>query len=249
MLIITLTDVIGQSLDQIVERHYQAVGAKNIKDIRYIRYKGKFDNSYLKNFVLSKKIDKKALHPEFELSVINHQAYLLQIDGNFGEEAYAFSNGTYWRDQGGSPPEQWSPSDIDRLKIQMFLDIEGFLIDWKIKGYQLVKSEDIALCESKYHRLKLITTEKDTIFYYINPVNSLISKISFFHDLAENPKSPSYTINNYRKIKGFMMPLNWVYKTQMFEGPNGYQEMIIDKIKCNPKLNKKIFDLNSWIDK
>jgi hypothetical protein len=243
LLLITFNSVIGQSLEQILERHYEAVGAKNIGNIQSIQYKGKFENSYLKNFIESTNIDKKFLAPEFVLSVINKSEYLLQIDGYFKEEAYAYSESNYWRDQGGIPPEQWIPSNIERLKIQLFLDIEGFLYHWNEKGFMLKKQDDVAIENNNYHRLRLITPEKDTLFYYLNPENYLISKISFFWDLTEKTDSPSYTYTNYKKVKGFHFPFNRIYKTQMFKGPNGYQDMIIDQIKLNPKLNKEIFSL------
>lgn len=233
----------GQSLEQILEKHYEALGAENMRNIQSIRYKGKFDNSYLKDFVVGKNLDEKALYPEFELSVINDQAYSLEIEDNFGKEAYTFSDGNYWRDQGGAPPEQWIPSNIERLRIQLFLDIDGFLYNWKEKGIMLEKLDDVVLDNKNYHRLSLVTREKDSLFYYLNPQTYLISRISFFHDLAENPKSPSYTFAEYRKVKKILIPVSWFYKTQMFNGPNGYQEMKIEKIKLNPKINKEIFSL------
>ena len=113
----------------------------------------------------------------------------------------------------------------------------------------LKKLDDVVLENKKCHRLRLITLEKDTLFYYQNPENCLISKISFFQDLAEYLKSPSYTFTNYKKIKGFQIPFNCVYKTQMFKGPNGYQEMKIEKIKLNPKINMEIFSLKNRINK
>lgn len=226
-----------------------AAGAKKLRNIQSIRYEGKFDNSYLKDFVLSKKIDKKALYPEFELSVINNQAYSLQIDGAFGNEAYTFSWGNYWRDQGAIPPEQWSPSNIDRLKIQLFLDIDGFLFRWKENGFLLKKQDDVSIENCIYHCIRLITTEKDTVFYYINPESYLISKISFFRELVKHHNSPSYTYTNYKKIRGIQIPFSMVYKTQMFKGPNGYQEIKIKHVKLNPKLNKEIFSLEHRITK
>ena len=249
LLIITLNSVIGQSLEQILEKHYEAVGAKSMRNIQSIRYKGKFDNSYLKDFVVSKNLDEKALYPEFELSVINNQAYSLQIDGTFGNEAYTFSDGSYWRDQGGAPPEQWIPSNIERLQIQLVLDIDGFLYNWKDKGFMIKKLADVELDNKNYHRLSLITPEKDSLFYYLNPQTNLVSRISFFYDLAKNPKSPSYTFTEYRKVKGIQIPVSWYYKTQMFNGPNGYREMKIERIKLNPKINKKIFSLKHRMNK
>lgn len=249
MFLLMLSQVIGQSLEQILEKHSEAVGAKNMRNVQSIRYKGKFDNSYLKDFVISKNLDEKTLYPEFELSVINNQAYSLQIDGTFGKEAYTFSDENYWRDQGGTPPEQWTPSNIERLRIQLFLDIDGFLYNWKDKGFVLKKLDDVVLDNKNYHRLSLITPEKDSLFYYLNTQTYLISRISFFHDLTENPKSPSYTFAEYHKVKGFLMPVSWFYKTQMFNGPNGYQEMKIERIKLNPKINKKIFSLKHRMNK
>jgi hypothetical protein len=249
LLLLTLNCVSGQSLEHILEKHDEAIGAKNMRNIQSVRYKGKFDNSYLKDFVVNKNLDEKALYPKFDLSVINNQAYSLQIDGTFGKEAYTFSDGNYWRDQGGAPPEQWAPSSIERLRIQLVLDIDGFLCNWKGKGFVLKKLDDVVLDNIKYHRLILVTPEKDSLFYYLNPQTYLISKISFFHDLSENPKSPSYSFAEYRKVKGFLIPVSWFYKTQMFNGPNGYQEMKIERIKLNPKINKKIFSLKHRMNK
>ncbi len=245
LLIITLNNVKSQSLEQILEKHYEAVGVKNVNAIKTIRYRGIFDNSYLKEFVLSKKTDKKALYPKFTLSIINNQAYKLLVAGTFGQEVYSFVDGAYWKDMGGSLPELWNPANIERLKIHLFTDIQGFLIDWKSKRYSLEKYEDIELENILYHRLRLVTLEDDTLFYYLNSQTNLVSKISFFSDLAKMPNAPSYTITNYKKIKGIKMPTSWIYRTQMFKDPNSYQALRIKRIKTNPKLNKKDFQFKN----
>ena len=244
LLIITLNNVKGQNLEQILEKHHEAVGVKNTP-IYTIKYKGIFDNSYLKEFVLSKKLKKKDIHPKFTLSIINNQAYLLQIAGAFGKEIYSFVDGAYWKDMGGSLPEQWSPANIERLKIQQFIDISGILDDYKPTKYLLTKCDDVDIDNISYHRLRLVTLENDTLYYYLNPQTNLISKVSFFHDLAKVPNAPSYTITSYKKIKGIIIPTRWVYKTQMFKGPDSYQALKIKRIKTNPKLNKKDFQFKN----
>lgn len=232
----------SQTLHEILQNHYEAVGIEYLKEIQTIQYTGTFYNHFLKSN--GHKVDDKFFKPDFKLYVERNMFYLINILGYHGEDIHAFSKGQFWRDTGGGEPEHWNPSAIDRLKIQLFLDFEGFLFNWSRKGYKLEKYNDVSIDNTQFHRIKVVTPENDILFFYLNTKNYLISKISFFGDLIDNPKQPSFTYSEYKKIGKIKFAFNRIFKTQMFEGPNGYQEIVIDNIKINPKFNNNIFDLN-----
>lgn len=246
LLFFTHNSVKSQSLLQILERHYEAAGMKYLKEVESLQYKGNYVNHFLKS--ISKNISENLLKPDFVLTIEKQRGYLLQILDERGEGAYGFFNGKYWKAPCGFPPQEWNPNNSDRRLIQYYLDSEGFLYNWKKKGHKVTKLNDVILEEKNYHRMKLITLENDTLFYYINPKNYLISKMSFMGDLADDKEHPSFTFLKYKKVQNIMIPFKRIYRSRMLDGSYGNRDILIDKIELNPKLDKTIFNLKNRIN-
>jgi len=240
MLFFALNIVNGQSLEQILENHYQASGISNYKDVQSIKYNATRTNHYLKHISQNP----SELTSKVVISVSRDNEYLLQNFGSMGEDDYSYSNGNYWRDTPSPEPRQeFSPGRYYELEIKLQLDFEGFLFDWKKKGYQVVKLDDVRLSQKNYHRIKLVTPQKDILFYYINPSSYLIDKISFQDDLADGKEHLSVTFSEYKKVNGIQMAYKRLWRTHSMDGKWGDKEIKINSIDLNPKFDKQIFTL------
>lgn len=241
MLLFTMNDVKGQSLDQILEKHYLASGISNFKNVQSIRYNATRTNHYLEHISQ----DSSELTSKVIIYVTRDNEYLLQNFGFMGEDDYSYSNGYYWRDTPGPEPRQeFSPGKFYELEIKLLIDFEGFLYDWKKKGYQVVKLDDVRLSQKNYYRLELITPQKDILFYYINPISYLIDKISFQDDLADGKEHASVTFLEYKKVNGIQMAYKRLWRTHSIDGKWGDKEIKVNSIDFNPKFDKQIFTLS-----
>lgn len=232
----------GQSLEQILEKHHQASGTSNFKNVQSLRYNATRINHFLNHLTQnSAELTSKQI-----ISVTRDNEYLYQNFSHWGEDDYSYSNGSYWRDTPSpEPPQKFSPGRFDALLIRFYLDFEGFLFDWGKKEYRVVKLDDVRLSQKNYHLLKLITLQKDTLFYYINRSNYLIDKISFNGDLADGKEHFSVTLSEYKKLNGIQIPYKRLWRTSSMSGKWGDYEIKINSIDFNPKFDKNLFTLEN----
>lgn len=242
-LVFTFNFARGQSLDEILDKHYDAVGTKYLKEVQSILYYGTYKNHFLKK--ISENLPNNLLFPDVEITVSRSGGYLNRILDRDEPTTYGYFFGEYWKDQEGYPAEKWRPNNFDRLQIQLYLDFEGFLYNWREKGTLLRKLENIQLENKTYYRIRVITPEKDTLFYFINPKNNFLEKISFFGDLAEGEKYGSITFTDFKKVEGVQMAFNRIYNTRMLDGSFGKREVVFKKIVFNPKIDTEIFQIKS----
>lgn len=234
----------AQDLGQLLELHYNSVGFLNLKDVETIRYKGEYKNHYLKIF--TDDLPKNIFNPEVEITVLRNKGYLLQVFNKPDHDSYRYFLNKYWKkDQAGKPALVWEPSNIDRLLIQLFTDMEGFLYDWKKKGVQLKKFENVRFNKTVHYRIRAITPEKDTLFYYINTKTNVLEKISFGGDITEGNHYNNITFSDYKEVKGVQIAFK---QTQNFKSPDGtfgVRELIFHAIMINPEINNSIFEITN----
>ncbi len=235
----------GQGLDEILEKHFKTVGMSYLKDVETIQYKGKFINHFLEKD--GNTVPDYFLYQNFVLSIEKGKAYLEQVFGKYGEDAYVFSDGKFWNDPSGAPPEERTPKKSDKLQILLYLDTEGLLYNWKKKGYSVVKLKDAIFENKKYYKIRLTTPENDTLYYYINPQSNLISKISHSGDLTDGKEHKSVTLMNYKKVQNILFPFKKIHRSKMLDGTYGDRETVIIEIRINPNFDKKLFNVTNRI--
>ncbi len=235
----------SQPLEQILEEHYKAIGMEYLKEVQTIRYKGHYVNHFLKK--PGKDIHEKFLKPDFVLSIDKQRSYLEQVFGKYGEDAYAYTNNKFWRDPSGSEPYERNPTEKDKLRIQLRTDIEGVLYNWEKKGYTIKKMKDAVFKNGRFYKIRLTSPEKDTLYYYINPQNNLIYKMSYSGDLTDGNEYRSVTFMKYKKVQNILFAFKQIQRSQMLDGSFADRETVISEIEINPKFDKELFDVNKRV--
>ncbi len=244
LLLLTLNSVIGQSLEQILEKHFEAVGMEYLKEVQTIQYNGYYYNRFLEK--MGSNIPAGLLKPQFKLTVKKGKAYFLQISSNSRNLASCFYNGNYWLNQNGMITENWIPIKSDRQQIDQEIDPEGFLHNWKEKGFQLNKLDDAVINNNHLYKLQLIKSEYDTFYYYINKKTYLISYLSFDEDLCNNGgKCRNVEFQKYKKVEGISIPFKRIRTEQMLDGTYDKKEIFIREIKINMDLNEDMFKIET----
>jgi hypothetical protein len=188
------------------------------------------------------------VYQDFVLSIEKQKAYLEQVFGKYGEDAYAFSDGKFWNDPSGAPPKERIPKESDKLQIQLYIDTEGLLYNWEKKDYVVVKLEDAVFDNKKFYKIRLTTHRNDTLYYYINPQSNLIFEMSYSGDLTDGKEYMSETYKNYKKYQNILFPYKKIFRSRMLDGSFGNREIVINEININPKFNTGIFNVKTRIN-
>jgi len=239
ILFVTSSILEGQNLDEILKKHFDAVGMEYLRKVQTIQYKGNQVLNYLEN--VGYKVPEDLLKPKFILSVEKGKGYRLQLFGEIGDMATGFFEGNYWKNQNGNVTENWNPIEIDRRIIQQEFDLEGYLFNWEKKGCKVAKLENATMKNKNYYKIRLTTPGNDTIWFYIDPKNNLISFKSFGGDLSDGKKYPSVEFQNYKKVENINIPFKRIQTELMLNGSYGEKDILISEVQINPKFDSDIF--------
>lgn len=239
-LFMSTTVLLGQTLDEVLEKHFEAVGIEHLKDVQIVQYKGYYYNRFLEK--MGGDLPEKLLKPDFTLIVEKGIGYHLHIKSDPSEIITGFYNGNYWINQNGNIDKSWNPSKPDRQIIQLAIDLDGFLYNWEKKGYEAVKLKDAVINKKKYYKIQLINTEKEIIYFYLNATTYLLTYVSYDGDLADGKVHRNIEFQEYKKIEGIEIPFKRIHTELMFDGSYDKKEVIVQDVKLNPKIDKEIFN-------
>jgi len=226
----------GQSLDKILERHYEALGIKALENVESIKYSIVNKNHFLKNQ------SSNLFCYNIEITVLRDVYYRSEYFKQNGKDIYEYASGRFRRKAEGFSPVIWKPNNLDKILIKQYLDFEGLLHNWKKKGITIDKLEDVKLSGQDYHRIIAVTSDKDTLFYYLNPQNYLVQMISYNGDLSERNDLFFISFSDFRIIEGVQFAFNRMVNSKNLDGSFGKREMIINKIELNPPKDTVIFE-------
>jgi hypothetical protein len=234
----------GQTLDQILKKHFDIIGTKNLQYVNIIRYYGIYKNHFLKT--INKNLPASLFNANIEMTLVRNKNYLLQIRNEQGTNMYGFSSNVYWNGREGTLAK-WNPIDNDRLLIQLKIDFEGFFYHSKEKGIQLRKLEDRKFKGSTCYRIEAITPEEDTLYYYINQKSYLLERIGFGKDINESENQIYIAFYDYKDFEGVKIPFRIMNNIKMLDGSFGKKEEIITRVEFNPEINLSIFEYENYI--
>ena len=230
----------SQSLEEILDKHFEVVGIEHLKDVQTIQYKGYYYNRFLEK--MGGNLPEKLLKPDFTLIIKKGIGYHLHTKSDPGEFITGFYNGNYWMNQNGNIDKGWNPSKPDRQIIQLAIDLDGFLYNWENKGYEAVKLKDAVINKKKYYIIQLTNIEKEVIYFYLDSTTYLLTYMSYDGDLSDGKVHPNIEFQKYKKVEGIEIPFKQIHTELMFDGSFDKKEVIVQDVKLNPMIDKEIFN-------
>jgi outer membrane lipoprotein-sorting protein len=214
----------AQNVDQILNKHFEAVGQKNLLKINSLQSTGKAISMGMEmNFSINiKRPDKIRI--------------LLQAEG--AKIIRAFDGETVWQINpmiGISDPVDMTGSEVDALKENA--DIDGQLWQYKEKGYQLALEGTEEVNGNECYVLKLTKKNGNTDYYYLNKVSYLVRKVRTTADINGTPMGVDVLLSNYQEVDGYMMP----FTTEQQLNGQTMMTFQLEKMETNMEMDDSIF--------
>jgi outer membrane lipoprotein-sorting protein len=219
------------SLQEILKKHFEAVGQEKLAKVTTVKMTGKMQMQGMEFpfSVYLKRPDKVRVEANIQGSTM--------IQAYNGKVGYMIAPWT-----GSSDPQDVNEDQLKDFKDQA--DIDGKLFDYVKKGstLELIGNEDME--GTKVYKLKL--TEKavkegvdpDISYFFIDAENFVILKITSKRNMGGNVMEVDSYTSNYKQVDGIAMPYSSESKVQ----GNSVNQITVDKITFNEDMADGLFE-------
>jgi len=225
LMLVSSTFLSAQSIDDILQEHFKAIGQEKLLKVNTIKTTGKLVQSGMEiPFIqMSKRPDFFRLEGTFQgLSFI--QTY----NGKEGWNLNPFA--------GATEPQPFSEDELKSMKYSA--DIDGMLWNWKDKGYTVTLEGKEDMEGTSCFKVKLATKDGDAFTYYLDSDSYMMIRTNTKVKVQGNDTESDTYYSNYTQVEGLAMPGK--IDTKM----NGQVVMTIvtDKVEINLDLDKSLFE-------
>lgn len=217
-----LNSVSAQTLDEILNKHFKAVGQEKLVAAESFIIKAKLSQMGME-FPMEMKIKKpNKFRVEMEMQ---GQKFIQAYDGNKG-----------WMIAPMLSPE---PQELagDQLKQAISQsDMEGELYKYKKKGSSAEFVGKVNVDGSEAYRIKLVDKDKNSKYYFIDAETYLVKKVKAKIEAMGQTVDVETRMEDYREIDGIKMAM--VVES---DSPMGTVVITMEEIEINGKINDAIF--------
>jgi outer membrane lipoprotein-sorting protein len=232
LLIVTLLPTLASaqdaiSLDQILTRHYQAIGGLDAwRGVDTMKQVGKTSAAGSEASFTSYTKRPNLFRLEFEISgMAGHQVF----DGNNAWIVIPF--------MGNDDPQALPPETQAQMRIAA---IDGLLVDWQRKQHQLELVGSESIDGRPHHHLGLQHAAGAEVDCYLDAETYLLSRARFRTPLGEQTIDNLVSYTDYREVDGLKVA------HQITEsGAGGSRIMTLESVVLNPSLDAGLFQVEA----
>ncbi len=185
--------ITAQSLDEVLDNHFEAIGQKKLKKVETITTKGKINQMGIDV-------------PFVQISV---RPNLFRVQGTFQGLSFVQTyNGTEgWTVNpfaGSTAPEPIPADQMRELKIQA--DMDGMLWKWQDKGYAVTLDSTEEVEGTLCYRVKVVVPEGSTYISFIDKESFMIIKTRSNSTIMGTAVEGESFYSNYMQIDGIAFP-------------------------------------------
>lgn len=210
----------AQNLDDVLAKFFKAVNQDKLSKVQSIVSKGKI----------------KQMGVEIPMSMWQERPNKVRVEGTFSGQSFiqTFDGTKGWNLNpftGVTEPKEMSADEIKQAKDQS--DIDGFLFNYKEKGYKVELLPDEDVKGTKAYVISVMKSDSSVIKHYISSESNLLVKTKFSAMGAEIES----LMGDYKDIDGIKMPHN--IETAM----NGQvmMQIVLDEVKFNEDIPDTLF--------
>jgi hypothetical protein len=203
----------AQTLEGVLQKHFQASGQERLSGISTVRLSG------------------KAVQMGNELPFLQIQKrpgmLYLEIDIQGGKMIQAYNGREGWAIEPWMGPVPRRIDGIELKSIQQMARIDSDLVDWQAKGFSLKLNGKDSSDGREYFVVELKKTEDEIYNFYIDAGSFLLHRIVTASGQEGNPVSGETILGDYRLINGVNVP----FRIEMKFGGQILMTNIFDKIE------------------
>jgi outer membrane lipoprotein-sorting protein len=219
-LLLPFLAVNAQELDDILAQYFKTINQDKLSGVQSVISRGKI----------------KQMGVEITMSMWQKRPDKIRIEGSFSGQSFiqTFDGTTGWNINpftGVTEPKEMSADEIGQAKDQS--DIDGFLFNYKDKGYKVELLPDEDVKGAKAHVISVMKADSSVIKHYISSETNLLVKTKFSAMGAEIES----LMGDYKEVDGIKMPHS--IETAM----NGQvmMQIVLDEVKFNEDIPDNLF--------
>ncbi len=219
------TVINAQTLDEVLDEHFDAMGQKKLKKVESVTTIGKLNQQGM----------------EIPFTQTSMRPNKLRIEGTFqGISFIQTFNGTEgWTLNPFAGSTEAQPMAEDEIKpLKMQADLDGMLYNWKDKGYTvtLEGSEDVEGTDC--YKIKVVTADNQTYTHFMDKDSYMLIKTnSKITMMGTEVVSDSY-YSNYMQVDGIAFPGKIENR---YNGVSG-ETIVIDSVELDKVTDPAMFE-------
>lgn len=217
------------SLDEILLKHYKAIGISELQKINSVIMTG----TMIQNDAMPVKITRK-----------RPGSYLMEFDIQdiTAFQGYDGQNAWWTTPWAGNPKPQ--PMPADRAKdMKLRADFDGILYNWKAKGHTVELQGKDTIEKTITYKLKVTKKDGGEEFLFLDAEKFTILKRLYYRNIRGQEVAMENYFRDYKPVKGILF--SFTQETQL--GGQPYNSLQFDSIILNEPVDDKIFSMPSGL--
>lgn len=214
--------VSAQTLDEILNKHFKAVGQENLMAA--------------KSFSVKAKLSQMGMEMPMEMKIKKTGQFLITVTMQGEKMIQAFDGEKGWMIAPWISAEPVELSGEQLKQAQDQANLEGELYNFKTKGSTAEFAGKVNLDGKEAYRIKLTTSDGNAKDYFIDAQNYYITKVKAQVSAQGQTVNVEQNMSDYKTIDGITMPMKIETKS-----PMGTGLIIMEEIKFNEKFDDAIF--------
>jgi len=219
--------ITAQTLEEILQSHYEVMGYDQMKDLNTIEFTGKTVSQGMEN--------------EFTMTFYRPDRFRLEVPIQGQKMVQVYNQGEAWYIApwtGSLDPQDMAGDQLKSMKKQT--DFEGPLYNYEKKGnkVELLGTDDME--GSEVYKVKLIDEYEDETVYFIETENYVVLKEETVTNMrGEDVKSETF-YSNFKPIGETDMIMAYNFEVRM--NGNVVSTIIVEGVKLDPEVDVSIFE-------
>jgi outer membrane lipoprotein-sorting protein len=212
----------AQSIDEILEKHFKAVGQEKILAVQ--------------SFYIKAKVSQMGMEMPMEMKIKKPEKFIINMDyqGQKIIQAYDGVKGWMIIPMMSPEPQELTGEQLSQARNQV--DMVGELYDYEKKGSTAELAGKVNVDGKDVYRIKFTGKDGNVKDYFIDANTYLINKVKAKVSAQGQTVDVEQIMSDYKTIDGITMAMNIVSKSPMGSG-----SIIMEDVKFNENFDDSIF--------
>ena len=218
----------AQKVDKILSKHYKAVGSEKLAEVKSVHSTGSMELSAMGQI----------MEMDFTSQQVRPMKMRIDISVQGMSISQVFNEGSGWMTNPMSGQVENMPEE-QANQMERQADIDGFLYNYKEKGYEIVlegkeKMED----GKKVLKLKVTPKSGDPFLAFIDKKTSYLIKVTGQTSMQGQTMDSETMFSNFKTINGIVFP----HDTEVMVNGEPLMSMNISEIVLDNEVAEDAFD-------
>jgi outer membrane lipoprotein-sorting protein len=222
MLLVTINAAVAQSVDEVIEKHFKAIGLDKMESV--------------KSFYIKAKASQMGMEMPMEMKIQKPEKFIITIDVQGQKMVQAFDGEKGWMiiPMMSPEPQELKGEQLEQVKKQV--DLQGDFYNYKEKGSKVDLLGKVNVDGKDCYRIKLTTKDENVKDYFIDAETYLVYKVKTKVSAQGQTVDVEQVMSDYTTIDGITMA-----KKIETKSPMGPSIILMEDIKFNEKYEDAIF--------